>query len=154
MSESQRIASLFKKLYDGTPWLHVNIVSTLKTISANQAHKKVLKNCNSIWEITEHLIAWRLNVLQRVQGNIIKTPDHNYIKEIEDSSDIAWTNTLESLETSQIEWINFLSTQTDKNLECIYSPNDMTFYEHIHGIIQHDAYHLGQIVLLAKQFKN
>jgi uncharacterized damage-inducible protein DinB len=26
----------------------------------------------------------------------------------------------------------------------------MTYYEHIQGIIQHDAYHLGQIVLLSK----
>jgi hypothetical protein len=32
----------------------------------------------------------------------------------------------------------------------LYKSNGMTYYEYIHGVIQHDAYHLGQIVLLAK----
>ncbi|WP_235811010.1 DUF1572 domain-containing protein [Aequorivita aquimaris] len=31
-----------------------------------------------------------------------------------------------------------------------YPTNKHSYYKHIHGIIQHDAYHLGQIVLLAK----
>jgi hypothetical protein len=34
--------------------------------------------------------------------------------------------------------------------ETVYPPNQMTWYEHIQGMLQHDAYHLGQIVLLAK----
>jgi hypothetical protein len=37
-----------------------------------------------------------------------------------------------------------------KDLEKNYSSNGMSYYEHIQGIVQHDAYHLGQIVLLAK----
>ena len=41
---------------------------------------------------------------------------------------------------------NFNESQFDK----IYPSNKMTYYEHIHGILQHDAYHLGQIVLLSK----
>ena len=35
-------------------------------------------------------------------------------------------------------------------MEKVYPNNGMSYYEHIQGIIQHDAYHLGQIVLLAK----
>ncbi len=153
MTEVNRISSLFEKLYNGTPWLHINIVSTLKPINANQAQERVLKNCNSIWEITAHIIAWRQNVLQRVTGVIISTPDHNYIEEIKDTSEIAWKNTLNTLKDSQKQWIEFLSTFDETNFEQLYTPNNMTYYEHIHGIIQHDAYHLGQIVLLTKQFK-
>jgi len=39
---------------------------------------------------------------------------------------------------------------TNSDFEKIYPSNGNTNYEHTHGIIQHDAYHLGQIVLFGK----
>ena len=91
--------------------------------------------------------------MQRINGVIIDTPDDNYIEEIKDTTEIAWKDTLNTLEDSQKKWLEFLRTFDDADFEQIYPQNNMTYYEHIHGIIQHDAYHLGQIVLLAKQFK-
>ena len=152
MNETKRISSLFKKLYNGSPWIDINLTSVLQNISAEQASKRVLKNCNTIWEITNHLIDWRLNVLQRVQGKIIETPDNNYIEPVTDTSEKNWTETLLRLSEVQKDWIEFLEKVDPGELEKIYTPNSMTYYEHIHGIIQHDAYHLGQIVLLSKQF--
>ena len=52
MNEPVRIVSLFNKLYNSNPWIDVNIVDTLSNLTADQATKKVLNNCNSIWEIT------------------------------------------------------------------------------------------------------
>lgn len=154
MTEAHRITSLFEKLYNGKPWLDINMVSTLKSIHAKQAQKRVLKNCNTIWEITAHVIAWRQNVLQRVNGEVITTPNHNYIEEVKDTSEAAWENTLRDLDVSQKQWVDFLKTSSDNSLKLIYTPNNMTYYEHIHGIIQHDAYHLGQIMLLKKLLSN
>jgi uncharacterized damage-inducible protein DinB len=152
MTETKRISSLFNKLYDGSPWIDINITSVLKNISVEQASKRVLKNCNTIWEITNHLIDWRINVLQRVQGKIIKTPGNNYFEPVTDTSEKNWTDTLQRLAKVQKDWVQFLDKVDPTQLEKIYIPNSMTYYEHIHGIIQHDAYHLGQIVLLSKQF--
>ncbi len=89
MTGPKHLSSLFKNLYEGVPWIDVNIVDTLKDVSAQQAHKRVLTNCNTIWEITNHLIHWRMNVLQRVQGKIMITPVNNYIEEIEANTDEA-----------------------------------------------------------------
>jgi uncharacterized damage-inducible protein DinB len=151
-TEAERLISLFEKLYDGDPWIDVNIVSTLNNITADQASKRVFPNCNSIWEITNHLINWRLNVLQRVEGNTIKTPSNNYFEEIEVKSNQAWAETLNELEITQNRWLDFLKTVKNEDFEKLYPVNKMTYYEHIQGIIQHDAYHLGQIVLLSKLF--
>jgi uncharacterized damage-inducible protein DinB len=150
MTEEERLTSLFEKLYNGEPWIDVNIFSTLNNITADQASKRVLANCNSIWEITNHLINWRLNVLQRMEGKIIKTPSNNYFEEIEVKSNQAWTETLNKLENTQNSWLDFLKLVKTEDFEKKYPVNDMTYYEHIQGIIQHDAYHLGQIVLLSK----
>ncbi|HLT32423.1 MAG TPA: DinB family protein [Aquaticitalea sp.] len=152
MKEQERLVSLFGKLYDGEPWIDVNLVSTLNTISANQAHQRPLPNCNTIWEITNHIIAWRQNVLQRVNGELIKTPSNNYITSVEDTSEEAWKETLNKLAQSQDQWIRFLKQTKESDFELVYPNNHMTYYEHIQGVLQHDCYHLGQIVLLSKQF--
>ncbi|HEX9826228.1 MAG TPA: DinB family protein [Flavobacteriaceae bacterium] len=152
MTEQQRLISLFEKLYNGSPWIDVNLVSVLEPITATQASQRVLPNCNTIWEITNHLIAWRQNVLQRVNGKIIKTPSSNYFEPVKDTSDQAWHHTLELLKETQEQWIRFLKNFQTSQFETLYEVNKMTYYEHIQGILQHDCYHLGQIVLLAKQF--
>ena len=58
--------------------------------------------------------------------------------------------TLKELEDSWLQWIAFLKKFPESDFKKIYRNNKMTFYEYIHGIIQHDAYHLGQIVLMSK----
>ncbi|RZJ29317.1 MAG: DinB family protein [Flavobacterium sp.] len=150
MEETHRIKKLFTDLYNGNPWLDVTLVGTLENISAEKAAAKPAAGGNSIWEIANHLVSWRENVLQRITGIEIVSPEHNYILPIGDTSEPAWQQTLKNLEASQQKWENFLSEMIDADLSGIYPPNGHTHYEHIHGIIQHDAYHLGQIVLIAK----
>lgn len=67
-----------------------------------------------------------------------------------DASEEAWLNTLDKLEDSQEQWRLVLKKLKKKDLEKTYPANGMSYYEHIQGIVQHDAYHLGQIVILAK----
>ena len=150
MKETSRIGGLFMNLYNGHPWLDVTIVDTLKTISWEQAAAKVHPHLNSIWQIVIHMVSWRLNVRKRVNGEVIKTPENNYIQDHPQISEESWLHLLDELETSQQEWISFLQHADDSMLEGIYTVNKMSYYEQIHGILQHDAYHLGQIVLLAK----
>ena len=150
MKESQYIAKLFEDLYDGSPWIDVTIMGTLKNISPEKAAKKIAPDRNSIWQILNHMIAWRENVLLRVQGTQIITPNNNYFIEITDISETEWEKTLERLDNSQQQWTNFLANLDEAQFDKIYPINKMSYYEHIHGILQHDAYHLGQIVLLSK----
>jgi uncharacterized damage-inducible protein DinB len=150
MKETQRITKLFEDLYDGDPWIDVTILGVLKNVSAQQAAKKIAPGRNSIWQIVNHIISWRENVLLRVQGNVINTPNNNYFIEIADISETAWQQSLERLQNSQQQWIAFLKHFNELGFDKIYPTNKMSYFEHIHGIIQHDAYHLGQIVLLTK----
>ncbi len=83
MKETNRIVKLFEDLYNGSPWIDVTIMDTLKNISAEQAAKKVIPGRNSIWQIINHMIAWRENVLLRVQGNEMVTPNNNYFTQLE-----------------------------------------------------------------------
>jgi len=150
MLESKRISNLYQSIYNGNPWLEVNLANTLNDVTAEQAYRKINPNLNTIWEIVNHLIQWRRNILRRVQGETITTPDHNYFVPVLDPSEAAWHQSLQNLGKSQDQWNTFLTYFDDGDFEKIYINNNHTYYEHIHGIIQHDVYHLGQIVLLKK----
>ena len=150
MKETKRTLKLFADLYSADPWIGVNIHNTLQQISSAQAAKKIQPQWNSIWQITNHIISWRENVLKRIQGEVITTPTDNYMVSVYDTSEIAWQHTMERMEISQTKWLAFLEDCDKACFKEKYQANDMSYYEHIHGILQHDAYHLGQIVLLSK----
>lgn len=150
MKETQRISKLFEDLYDGSPWIDVTLLGTLKNISAEKAAAKIAPDRNSIWQILNHIVSWRDNVLKRVQGEVIISPADNYFTPVADTSEKAWQQALKQLEDTELRWIDFLKKFDESQFERIYPVNEMTFYEHIQGILQHDAYHLGQIVLLSK----
>ncbi len=153
MQEKERLDRLFADLYDGHPWIGVNLMDTLGRLTAEEAHQHPFPQCNSIWEILNHLIAWRLNVMKRLGGSTPVTPENNYVIPVEDTSDAAWKDTLEELAVTQENWHRLLHDFDPGSFGKIYPPNKMSYYEHIHGIIQHDAYHLGQIVILAKEVR-
>jgi uncharacterized damage-inducible protein DinB len=150
MKESERILQMYQELYDGSPWIEVNILSSLREIKPEQAVKRVAPDRNNIWEILNHLVSWRMNVLQRVHGEINDAPENNYFVKKEEADIGEWKELLLQLENSQKEWVGFLKGLEDENLEQTYPSNNMSYYKHIHGILQHDAYHLGQIVLLSR----
>lgn len=150
MNEIQRIIQLFEDLFDGTPWLDITINKTLEGLTASQASRRVIPGSNSIAEIVNHMIAWRQNVLKRLQGEVIVTPKHNYFFLMEDVTENDWATALEKLNATQMEWTQFLKDLKEEDLLKVYPTNRMTYFQHIHGMIQHDAYHLGQIVFLAK----
>ncbi len=150
MKETERISKLFRDNYDGSPWIDVSVMPVLKEITASQASSRVLPEWNSIWEIVNHMIFWRMNVMKRVQGEVMKTPLDNYFFTVKNSSARAWITTLKKFEKTQQQWIKFLAKFKEKDFEKIYPGNKLTYYEHIHGILMHDVYHLGQIVMLRK----
>lgn len=150
METTARITRLFKDLFDGDPWLDVNLMSTMNNLTLAQVSTKIAPGRNSIWEIVNHVTAWRLNILERFKGTVILSPKHNFFLPVDELSEEAWRNSLRELEESQTKWIRYLESLKDQDLDKVYEGSNDNLYYHLHGIIQHDAYHLGQIVLLTK----
>lgn len=150
MTEKERISALYQSVYNGNPWIDINIIDTLKSFTAKEAFTKSKPNVNSVWEIVNHMIQWRFNVVQRIQGKILTSPENNYFTPIIDNSEQAWKSILQDLDESQNLWITVLKNFDEAQFEKVYPNNNHSYYEHIQGIIQHDLYHLGQIVILKK----
>ncbi len=148
--QTRRIRSLMNGLYAGPNWVSVDILSTINDLSAGQAAERVLPQSNTIWEIVMHMIGWRKNILRRVQGEHLPSPGHNYFTEINDFSDEAWSDVLDEFRQTQVDWLEFLETFDEEDYDKTYENPSSTYYEFVHGIIQHDYYHLGQIKMMVK----
>lgn len=153
MKETQRLEELFNDLYDGNPWLDVTLMGSLKNVDASAAQFRISEKRNSIWEIVNHIILWRKNVLERLDGKTPLTPENNYFETQKDLSEKAWIDTLQALEASQQQWLKALRIFDETRFDVQAPVNPISFYKHIHGVLQHDAYHLGQINLLLRIHK-
>ena len=150
MKEQEQLNKLFTDLYDGSPWIDVNIVNTLDEITAKEAATKPFPYFNSIWEIVNHTINWRETVLKRVNGENIESPDDNYFSFIRDRSENSWQKTKERFRDSQVIWLKAIKKFKSKDLDAKHDFSTFSNYELILAILQHDAYHLGQIRLMKK----
>jgi uncharacterized damage-inducible protein DinB len=97
------------------------------------------------------MTAWRNFVIRRLQGDegYELTEDENF-KKISDITEEAWASAKQALEESQQKLMGLLNQIHDDKLLKTVGNRSYDYYTLLHGIIQHDVYHLGQIVLLKK----
>ena len=151
MKENQRLKKLLKDHFNGEPWIDVAILSSLKGLKAKDAAKNIY-GLNSIWQIVYHMTRWRETILRRVQGERIPSPADNYFFEIEDRSAAAWNAAIKRLKESQKNLLDLLSKEMD-DPDKRSTHGQYSQYELLQGILQHDAYHLGQILLIRKKLE-
>lgn len=149
-----RIRGLLAQIFQGEPWVGNNLSTTLDQVSASDAATHWLTEAHSIWEIVLHLKAWRSFLLHKLKGD-----QHFNIEQGEpedwptppEATEEAWQQTLQDLTQNQAEISDLLENWQDEQLESTVPGRPYSFYTLIHGIIQHDYYHIGQISLIKKQ---
>ena len=149
MDNVKRIKKLLGDHYNGVPWIDITIMGTLRSITAKQAAIKI-GGLNSIWQIVNHMISWRNALIGRVKDKPVAYPNNNYIAEIKNTTPKAWKDTLKKFEKSQKSIISFLNKSKDPLLEKISPTSGYSYYELVLAILQHDTYHIGQIVVIKK----
>ncbi|NMH28023.1 DinB family protein [Flavobacterium silvaticum] len=151
MNENKFLARQFESLFDGNPWLDNTIMATLKDVSADKASAQPKTVPNSIWQIVHHMACWRQHVLTRIKGDQLQSPQDNFFSPVIDTSAKAWQTALDNLAKTQEEWLSFLEHQYDDDKASEkYKGTSYSVRDVIHGILQHDSYHLGQLVWLVK----
>ena len=139
----------FTACYDEDNWF-VAAKNAITGLTAEQAAWKPDGADNSIWEEVNHLIFWNERWLQRYRGELNEPQDVEN-KGTFRSGETDWQATCEKLYALMDEWRDKLNSITDEKLN---SPvNDQYtapwFSPLAHQNI-HNAYHIGQIVLLRK----
>jgi uncharacterized damage-inducible protein DinB len=151
MTETHRINSQLKRAYQGEAWHGPSLRELLDGVTAAQAAARPIPDAHGIWELVNHIIAWEQIVKQRLEGETVAdiVNEMNF-PPINDTSEEAWQVTLRALESSNQALRNTIKQIDDGKLEEIVPGTGYTNYFMLHGAIQHDLYHAGQIALLKK----
>ncbi len=149
--EIQNIKTLLDETFNGPAWHGPSVQEVLKDISNEEALKSV-ESAHNIAELVFHMIAWRNYLINKLKGQeSYDVSEKENFQKIDHLTHDEWVNLKSRLIASQEELQALLSKQNDEILNQKVGKRNYTFYVLMHGIIQHDLYHLGQIIL-TKQY--
>jgi uncharacterized damage-inducible protein DinB len=151
MSEIARIADQLQRAFEGTAFHGPAVIEVLKDVSAEQASRRPIPQAHTIWEIVQHIARWQAEIRNRLQGQKAQTlPAEKNFPKLQDASEEAWRQTLQQLDTGYRELKETMLKFPEARLVDNVPGRDYSFYVLLHGIVQHDLYHAGQIALLKK----
>lgn len=147
--EINRIVKLFEGLQHGDCWIGNNFKETLHGLDAVMAADTISVNNNSIWQLVSHIIYWRTIVVNRLTGSDNPPPFKDFLLP-DVLNEANWKQTLFDFEAAYHSLRAAILHLKDEQLDKPSPKESQTFYELIMGCLQHDAYHLGQMMLLKK----
>jgi uncharacterized damage-inducible protein DinB len=161
MTEIDRILDQLKRAHDGDPWHGSPLKENLKNVTAAQAARRPPNGAHTIWELVLHITGWRNEVARRTIGTPAGEPPEGDWPAIGDPTPPRWTAALAALDESHERLVSAVrQLSADRLLEPTRDPRNrslgtgVTYYELLHGAVQHDAYHSGQIALLKRVLAN
>ena len=157
-TEVDRIRDQFRRAFDGEAWHGPSVLQLLDGITAEQAAAHPIPGAHSIWELTLHIAAWESACRRRLEGDRAQLTDAEDWPPIDDTSEAAWERTKQNLVDNHRELQNAIARLDESRLSepIIKDPNTpfSSVYVTLHGGVQHDLYHAGQIAMLKKALEN
>ena len=145
-----RIQELHKQAFEGVAWHGPALLELVEEIHVDHAAAKPIAHAHSIWEIVLHIAAWQDAVLRRLNGEAVDLDGDQDWPPVNDNSEGAWDEAIERLKTGHKKLAQKIAALTDADLLNKVPGRDHTVYMTVHGLIQHNLYHAGQIAILKK----
>ena len=156
-SESARLIDQFKRAHDGDPWHGSPLKANLEGVTHEQAARRPPGGAHSIWELVLHVTGWRNEVARRATGQPAGEPAAGDWPAVGEPSAARWREALAALDASHAALVKVAAgLSDDRMLQPTNDPRNrelgtgVSYYELLHGIVQHDAYHSGQIAIVKK----
>ena len=148
-NEINRILKLFSDLQHGDCWAGTNYKEVLHGIDAAKAVQNISGKTNNAWQFVAHITYWRTRVVNRLTGSDNPLPFQDFLIP-EDLNEYNWRQALHDFESAYHLLRNAIHYFKEENLDKPSPKEGQTYYQLIMGCLQHDAYHLGQLMLLKK----
>lgn len=144
------IQDQLRRSFEGRAWHGPAVMEILKGVTARQAAARPIGNAHSIWELVLHMTAWHRAVLARLQGGLGRVSAARNFPAVTDTGEAAWRRAIEELRHSHAEIMASVNALPKSRLSETVRGKKYTLEFMLHGLIQHDLYHAGQMALLKK----
>ena len=154
LTERERISDQFRRAFEGEAWHGPSVLSLLEGVTAEQAAAHPVAGAHSIWELVLHIEAWERACKRRLQGDRAQLETEEDWPVVPDHSEQAWEQTKQKVVDTHRELIDAIGSLDESRLDkpIIEDPTTpySSTYVTLHGGVQHDLYHAGQIAILKK----
>ena len=150
MSEVHRIAKQLQRTFQGRAFHGPTIEEALEGVSAKTAAARTPGGAHNIWQIVLHVTFWQDTVRRWLQGEAVRPGPGDDWLEVRDKSDAAWQLAIRDLRRSNEQLRDEVMMLDEARLEEPIFEGMSKTYVAVHGILQHNIYHAGQVSLLKK----
>src|SRR5262245_14831323 len=150
MSEKKRTLELIDRADRAQAWHGPSLLETLAEVTPAMAAKRVARGAHTIWELVGHIGTWNDIVAQRLAGKKPPQPGDMNFPKVPAPTPAAWKKSLARLAASQRRFRNAVATFPESQLGRIRPGTKSSWNVLIHGQMQHQLYHAGQIALLRR----
>jgi len=150
VSEAIRIADQLRRAFEGDAWHGPALLELLDDVDATMAAAKLLPNVHSIWELVLHVAVWDGAALQRMRGEKFQPTGVANFPLVSGPTELTWRKTIAQTKRTHDTLVKIVGLLPDSRLSDRVPGKRYDFYHMLHGVIQHELYHAGQIAVLKK----
>jgi uncharacterized damage-inducible protein DinB len=152
MSRIDSLADQLERSFRGGAWHGMAVAEALAGVDAAAAAAPPPGGAaHSIWEIVHHLTVWNDVPRHRIDGERLQNlPAELDWPPVSDSSAGAWQAAQAALADAHAALYARVLRLADGQLDDPVAGSDPTVWGMLLGVLQHNAYHAGQIVLLRR----
>jgi hypothetical protein len=152
MSETERIAGMLTETFEGEPYYGPSILSILENVTADLAGQRPAWSAHRIWDLVAHLTAELDYARQVLEGTAEPWIEAvTTWPAVTDLSETAWQEAVRNLGEANRALVQAVKQLDDVVLDRKPIRVRGPFYVMLHGTLQHNVFHAGQISLLTGQ---
>jgi uncharacterized damage-inducible protein DinB len=150
MSRRKHLANAVERTINGPLWHGPSLQELLADVSAEDASAHPLVGVHSIWEVVLHVIAWAEIAKRRLEGETGEPAEAQNWPPVPAPTQDAWTVALAALARSHHDLARAVEQFDEAGLSAILPGRNHSAQVMLQGVVEHGAYHGGQIALLKK----
>ena len=150
MNEVARIADQLRRSQEGEAWHGAALAELLADVDAAQAVQRPIPAAHNIWELVNHITAWQTAANGAVRGGVMPRLGKADDWPPSGRTDAQWRAAVKRLAKANQELLSALAAFPEERLDERLPGRKHSFYFMLHGVIQHNLYHGGQVALLKK----
>jgi uncharacterized damage-inducible protein DinB len=150
-SEAALIADQLRRAFYGTAWHGPAVMELLADVDATTAAAKPIFEVHSIWELLLHIEVWDRAAISRLGGEKSQpTGTDNFPVLPAKATEAAWQKAIANAKRTHDALAKKVSTLSEGQLRRRCPGKRYDLYHLLHGVVQHELYHAGQIAILKK----
>jgi uncharacterized damage-inducible protein DinB len=151
MLDANELANAIEEAVTGPVWHGPSLTELLDDITAADAAAKPVRGAHSIWELVLHLAAWASIVQMRlIPGPLYEPTDDEDWPRVPEPTIANWRDAIVALGASHHRLAAVVRGLENSALSHRVPDRQHSVRTMVRGVVEHAAYHGGQIALLLK----